>query len=176
LAFLDETVFLLQPTRRSTWAPAGHTPTQKVSERRDRLSAIGAILVSPCLRRLSFHYQLLRENVSTDPLVLYLTQMHRHVHRPIILVWDGVPVHRSVAKWFERNHPTWFSFERLPAYAPELNPVEECWNHTKYADLANFVANDLNDLREHAAASMSGQRDNQALLRSHFWYAGLSLD
>ncbi|MBN2473861.1 MAG: hypothetical protein JXB62_04600 [Pirellulales bacterium] len=31
----------------------------------------------------------------------------------------------------------------MPPYAPELNPVEECWNHTKYADLPNMRMSNL---------------------------------
>ncbi len=113
--------------------------------------------------------------MSTEPLVWFLIQMHRYVRRHVILVWDGVPVHSSATKWFQTNHPTWISFERLPAYAPELNPVEECWNHTKYTDLANYAAADIDDLEQHVAESMDNQRNNQKLLRAHFRYAGLSL-
>lgn len=29
--------------------------------------------------------------------------------------------------------------EWLPAYARELNPAEQIWNHAKHTDLANFV-------------------------------------
>jgi putative transposase len=34
------------------------------------------------------------------------------------------------------------SIERLPPYAPELNPVEQLWNHIKYGELANFTTTD----------------------------------
>jgi len=46
------------------------------------------------------------------------------------------------------KHPDWFETEWLPAYAPELNPAEMLWNHTKYADLANFIPEDVNDLHQ----------------------------
>jgi hypothetical protein len=29
------------------------------------------------------------------------------------------------------------------SYAPELNPVDMVWNHNKYADLANFIPDDV---------------------------------
>jgi len=175
IAFQDETVFQLQPVRRRTWAPSGRTPIQKVSERRTRLSTIGVLVASPELRHFSFYFQLLQENISTEPLIWFLTQMHRHLRHHVIIVWDGVPVHRSAAAWFEENHPTWFTFERLPAYAPELNPIEECWNHTKYDDLANYIPQDLADLESNAKESMANQSDKQQLLRSCFHYAELDL-
>jgi len=40
----------------------------------------------------------------------------------------------------------WFEVERLPGYAPDLNPVEMIWDHTKYADLANFFPENLQHL------------------------------
>jgi putative transposase len=36
--------------------------------------------------------------------------------------------------------------ERLPAYAPDLNPVEAVWSWLKWGRLSNFVPDDLNDL------------------------------
>ena len=102
--------------------------------------------------------------------------MHRHLRHHMIIVWDGVPAHRSTAAWFKRNHPTWFTFEPLPAYAPELNPVEECWNHTKSDDLANFAPKDLDDLEAKAEHSMKNQSHSQHLLKAHFRYAGLDFD
>ena len=44
------------------------------------------------------------------------------------------------------HRPDWIQFEWLPAYAPELNPVEQCWNRTKYSDLPNFIPDDIDHL------------------------------
>jgi transposase len=33
----------------------------------------------------------------------------------------------------------WLTVERLPAYAPELNPVEYLWANLKGTELANFT-------------------------------------
>ena len=72
-------------------------------------------------------------------------------------------------------HPTWFDFEWLPAYAPDLNPVEQCWNHTKYADLANFIPDDLNHLETAVTESIREQSQDQLLLHSFFAYSKLRL-
>lgn len=66
-------------------------------------------------------------------------------------------------------------FEWLPPYAPELNPAEQVWTHTKYADLANFIPEDLAHLRSEVAASISDQRSTPRLLRSFFDHAQLRL-
>lgn len=37
--------------------------------------------------------------------------------------------------------------ERLPSYAPETNPDENVWQHTKHGRLANFAPADTGELR-----------------------------
>lgn len=130
---------MLQPLRRRTWAPRGQTPIQRAWDRHDRLSAVGFIAVSPRRRRLSLYFQLLPQNVDSSEMIWLLRLLHRRYGRPLVIVWDRWNVHRATATYFQTNHPTWFHFEFLPPYAPELNPTEQCWNHTKYTDLPNFI-------------------------------------
>jgi transposase len=61
----------------------------------------------------------------------------------------------------------------LPAYAPELNPVEPIWNHTKSRELANYLPADVEALHEAVAFSLARTRFQQTLLRSCFGYAKL---
>lgn len=166
---------MLQPVRRRTWAPEGQTPIQRAWDRHDRLSVIGTLTVSPKARRLAYYFQVLPRNVDTDDMVWFLIQLHHHFRRRVIIVWDRWSVHKSAENYFQKHHPDWFQFEPLPAYAPELNPVEPSWGHTKHADLANFIAEDLDDLCEAASSSLSRKRDNQKLLQSFFAYAKLPL-
>lgn len=65
--------------------------------------------------------------------------------------------------------------EWLPAYAPDLNPVEQVWNHSKYADLANLAPEDIEELERLVSASISSTRSQTPLLRSFFQTAGLAL-
>lgn len=176
IVFLDESGFMLQPVRRRTWAPSGQTPVQRVWDRHDRLSAVGLIGVSPSRHRLSLYFHLVPENVDTDQLVWLLRLLHDHYRRHVIIVWDRWNVHKSTAAFFEKHHPAWFTFEPLPAYSPELNPVEQIWNHTKYADLANFIPNDVAHLERAVTASMTEQGNDQELLQSFFAYAKLNLN
>lgn len=175
IVFLDESGFMLQPVCRRTWSPSGKTPIQYAWDRHDRLSAIGLIGVSPIRRHLSLYFQLLAENVDTIDTVWLLRQLHHHYRHKVVVVWDRWSVHRSAAAYFEAHHPTWFDFEWLPAYAPDLNPVEQCWNHAKYADLANFIPDDLNHLETAVTESFREQSQDQVLLRSFFAYSKLKL-
>ena len=176
LVFLDESGFMLQPLRRRTWAPSGQTPIQDAWDRHDRLSVIGLIDVVFLPLRLSLFFQVLRENVTADDMIWFLQQLHDYHRKKVIVVWDRSSVHRSAAAYLKTEHPEWFEFEELPSYAPELNPVEECWNHTKYIDLPNFIPDDVDDLHAAVTDAINNQRDNQTLLRSFFEYAELPLD
>jgi putative transposase len=124
---------MLQPVCRRTWAPSGQTPIQRAWDRHDRLSAVGFIAVSPSRRRLSLYFQLLSQNADSDEMIWLLRLLHRHYRRPVVIVWDRWSAHLKTAAYFKKHHPTWFRFEFLPSYAPELNPTEQCWNHTKCA-------------------------------------------
>jgi transposase len=175
LVFSDESGFMLQPVRRRTWSPSGQTPIQRAWDRHDRLSAVGFINVSPSRRRLSLFFHLERTNLDSSHLIWLLRLLHRRYHRHVVIVWDGWNVHRAAAAYFEENHPTWFTFEPLPSYSPELNPVEQCWNHTKYSDLPNFIPDNLDHLYHAVDASITRQSKDQTLLQSFFAFADLSL-
>jgi len=175
IVFLDETGFMLQPVRRRTWAPSGQTPIQNAWDRHDRLSGVGLISVSPRRHHLSLFFHLVPENVDTDRMVWLLLLLHRHFRHHVVLVWDRWNVHKSATAFFEKHRPDWFTFEPLPPYSPKLNPVEQCWNHTKYSDLPNFIPDDLDHLHRAVDASITDQSEDQELLRSFFAYTKLTL-
>jgi transposase len=166
---------MLQPVRRRTWAPSGKTPIQNAYDRHDRLSVMATLTLSPQRQRLGYYFSIWSHNIATEDVVWFLTQMHRHFRRRTIVVWDRWQVHRSAARYFEKHHPTWFQFEWLPAYAPELNPVEPSWGHTKYADLANFIPDAVDQLQTSVQESLQRKHERKELLRSFFAFAELPL-
>lgn len=166
---------MLQPLRRRTWAPQGQTPIQYAWDRHDRLSVISAITLSPQQRRLRLFFAIHNENIRTPHALQFLTHLHRQLRQPTVLIWDRLNVHRSAARQITEAHPHWFDFEWLPPYAPDLNPVEHIWNHTKYTDLANFVPDDLFDLEIAVNVSLILKEHNQHRLRSCFHAAELIL-
>ncbi len=170
---MDESGFMLQPLVRRTWAPRGQTPVLKAWDRRDRLSVIAAITVSPLRRRLGLYFQVLRENVRNHHVCNFLTSLRRHLGRGMVVVLDRLNAHRTAArKLAERK--AGYDFEWLPAYAPELNPVEFIWSHTKYGDLANFIPDDVDHLDDRLSESL--QETTQIVLRGAFRRAGLYIN
>jgi transposase len=163
---------MLQPLRRRTWAPRGQTPVQYAWDRHDRFSVLGALSLAPWALRIGLYFRLLDHNVTATDVVEFVKQLHRQLGRRLILVWDRWSVHRSAARQLARYD--WLKVEYLPAYAPELNPVEQVWNHTKYSELANFVPADAGDLRRSIVSSLSDQRADQRLKYSCFQHAKLA--
>ena len=173
--FLDETGFLLQPLNRRTWAPRGETPLQYVSARHDRLSVIGAVTLSPQRQRLNTYWQFYDGNVVATDVVAFLRHLHRQIGRKLIVVLDRFNVHRKAARLLKEQGTRWLTMEWLPAYAPELNPVEAMWSCTKYGDLANFIPDGLDDLAEAVVDSLISQYGDHSIKRSYFQTAKLKL-
>ncbi len=166
---------MLQPLRRRTWAPRGHTPILYAWDRHDRWSALGAITVAPWALRLGLYFRLLDRNVTADDVVDFLRHLHRQLRRKIIVVLDRWGVHRRAVRELAEQGATWLQVEWLPSYAPDLNPVEHVWNHTKWAQLANFVPRDAEHLHEAVSDSLEHQRGDPHELYSCFRAADLIL-
>lgn len=164
---------MLQPVRRRTWAPRGQTPVQYSWDWRDRLSVVAAITRAPRRCRFGVYFRMESYNLRTDDVLAFVARLRRHLRRKIILVWDRWSVHRSAARRMEAARADWLTIEWLPAYAPDLNPVEQVWKHTKYDDLANYVPNDVQKLGQAVATSISGQHRKGSLVGSFFKHAGL---
>ena len=166
---------MLQPTVRRTWAPKGKTPLHYSWDRRDRLSSISAVTVSPTRRRLGLYFEILDHNVRTDDFEAFVVLLLRRLGRPITLVMDRYQVHRSAAKRLRARFGRRLVIEWLPAYAPDLNPDEQVWQRAKHVDLANFLPADVEELGEALADSLERTRGQQSLLRSFFRHAKLQL-
>lgn len=166
---------MLQPVVRRTWAPRGKTPIQYSWERHERLSVIAGVTVSPIRSRPGLCFQIHDKNVNFERVMKFLTLLHRHLRRKFILVLDRYSAHRKAVRLLQAEHPEWFEVEWLPAYAPDLNPTEMVWNHSKYGDLANFIPEDVMDLNRGVTASLESLRSETHLLRSFFKYAKLEL-
>jgi transposase len=150
---------------RKTWAPVGCTPVVRHSYRRDKLSAISAVTVSPARTRVGLYMHLHPDNITGTEVVLFLRALLRHLCGPIALLWDGGSIHRRAdVVAFLTRHPR-LTVHRFPAYAPELNPDEFVWTKFKH-DLANGGPEDLEDLNKELRRSFARLHGSQDLLWS----------
>jgi putative transposase len=92
-----------------------------------------------------------------------------------VLVWDGLPAHKSrVMKEYLRQQRNWLTVERLPGYAPDLNPVEMLWGNIKGQELANRCAEDLAEIEKAICGGMNRVRNSAKLPFSFLKHPGLS--
>ncbi len=166
---------MLQPLVRRTWAPRGQTPVHHRWDRHDRRSAITAATVSPKRRRLGLHFDIHDHNLRTDEIEAFVGGLCRHSPQGLILVMDRLAAHRSAAERLVARFGRRLVIEWLPPYAPELNPVEQVWGHTKYGDLANFIPDDVGHLAGEVINSIEHTASDQMLLRAFFKHAKLVL-
>ena len=164
---------MLQPLVRRTWAPEGQTPVMYSWDRHDRLSVIAGLSLSAGAKRIGLYFAIHEKNVTAEEVETFLRQVQRSLGRKLIVVMDRWAAHRKAAKALFGDRRFWI--EWLPPYAPDLNPVEHVWKHTKYDDLANFIPADLLDLEIEAEMSLDDLRTKPDLLRSCFHGAKLEL-
>jgi len=149
---------------RATWARRGQTPVLRHRFGRwTRLSAIGALGYAPrsSRRRPRVFLAFKRESLRTPDLIRFLKHLRRHVRCPVVLIWDNLNSHRSAEmRAFLASERRWLTVERLPAYAPELNPVEGFWGWSKGHVLPNFCPEGLAPIRREL-------RRGQRLLHRH---------
>jgi len=103
----------------------------------------------------------------------FLSHLRRHIPGKLLIVWDGLPGHRSRAVWeFVQQQRGRLRLEFLPAYAPELNPVEYLWSHWKQHELPNFCPTAFGQLSHHARQAL---RRRPTLVIAFWQQAGLFL-
>jgi transposase len=164
---------LLIPNVRKTWAPVGCTPTVRHSYKRDKLSAISAVTVSPARTRVGLYMHLHPDNITGAEVVVFLRALLRHLRGPIELLWDGGSIHKrgDVTAFRDRNPR--LAVHRFPAYAPELNPDEFVWAKLKH-DLANSAPEELCHLDRQLRRAFTRLRGSQNLLWSCIFESSLS--
>lgn len=163
--FADESGFLLIPSVVRTWAPQGQTPIHRHRQgRRDKISVISGISLSPRRHRLSLYYLLFFDNIGQEEVCRFLRELLRHLRGPVIALLDNSSTHKGgPVEQLQRQHRR-LRIEHFPAYAPELNPDEGVWSLAK-GELANSCPRDVDELMEDILRSINGIRSSPEKLR-----------
>ena len=139
---------------------------------RDQLSAISAVTVSSVRQRRGLYCHCHFNNLTQFEVAACLRRRLRQRRGPILLLWDGRPIHRGPAvTQVLARHPR-LQLERFPAYALELNPDEQVCNHFK-PQLANGCPLSLEQLLDDLSRRARRARRSAQLLRSFVRASGL---
>ncbi len=146
-----------------TYAPCGETPVLRAPLTRDHLSVISGVTADG---RLFAHMQ--EQAFSGATVVDFLRQLLRQIPGKLLVVWDGAPIHRgrAVQAFLANGAAARLQMERLPGYAPELNPDEGVWNLLKRKELKNRCCRDLDELRWELGLAIRRLRRKRHLLRA----------
>jgi hypothetical protein len=175
IVFWDESGISVVPVVRSTWAPKGRTPVLVHPFNWKRAAMAAALCIRPRGGGAQLAFHLRPGSYDTDSLIDALTELRGFLAgEKATLIWDGLPAHRSrkMHAWL-RAQRRWLVVERLPAYAPDLNPVEKVWANLKDVELANLTSEHLADITTAAHAGIDRIRCTPRLLYSFLHATGL---
>jgi transposase len=152
-----------RPHRCRTWAPRGQTPVLEYNFNWKSLSAVAGLTL------WNFYFRLYPGAVKSAQVVDFLEALRRHIRGPLLVVWDGLPAHRSrLVRDYLVSLNGWIHVAYLPPYAPELNPVEYIWAYWKQHELPNVCPTDFWNLTEQARRTLRKMRRRPRLITA-FW-------
>lgn len=164
LVFVDESGSYLVPALVKTYAPKGETPILDEWQTRDHLSVMGGVTLSGQVGSL-----VRPSSLNGLPSIAFLLHLRRAIGDRLLVIWDGSPIHRRAeVQAFVAEAGGKIHIEPLPAYAPELNPVEWLWKHLKRDALGNVSCLDLEQLHMELHLALGRVRKRRTLIRSFF--------
>jgi DDE superfamily endonuclease len=178
LVFFDESAVSLIPPVRRTWSQRGRTPIlrHRLAWKKASMAAALGYWPDGTKARLCFHLQ--QDAYDTDSLVGVLEQLAGFYRgQRVVLLWDGLSSHWSYKmRAHLATQRDWLTVERLPAYAPELNPVEGLWASLKGGELANFAGDSLAEVADQAQRGIRRVCDSDSLVVGFLAHTGLSIE
>jgi transposase len=171
IALIDESGLMMAPLLRRTWAPRGQTPTLvQGGAHRKKVSVAAALWLSPLRDHLGLYFHTLADGYFDNwYMTAFLEAMLRDLSGRFVVVWDGGTMHKGEPiRELEAHFADRLSPERLPPFAPVLNPVEALWSWLKYSRWNNFAPRDPSELDGRVIAELTTIRGDQSFLRSLF--------
>jgi putative transposase len=168
----------MAPLARRTRAPRGQAPESvQTSGTRAKVAVAAAVWLSPRRDRLGLSSHTLA-NGSFDRwyVAAFLEAMLKDLTGRFVVVRDGGPMHqgdpiRDLLSHFAGR----LDLERLPPYAPMLNPVESLWSWLKWGRLSNLGPRDATGRDARVMAELVKVREDHAVLRNLFHASDLPL-
>lgn len=151
-----------------TWAPRGQTPLLQETFNWKSLSIIGGMAL------WRFYFQIHTGSIKGPQVIEFLQHLQRQLPGRLLILWDGASIHRSaLVRNYVDSTQGRIQVERLPAYAPELNPVEYMWGHLKTHEIANLIVTHAWELSLEATAALRRMRRRRSIVAACYTQAEL---
>ena len=110
-------------------------------------------------------------------VVRFLQLLTREIPGKLLVIWEGAPIHRcqAVKDFLSSGGAKRIHLERLPAYAPELNPQEGVWNLLKRVELKNVCCLEVQQVEMQLRRAKERLRHRKSVLCQCFALAGCFL-
>jgi transposase len=162
--FWDESGFRADAVHGKTWGAKGRTPVVERPGQRQSISAASAVNA-----RGAFWYCTYQGGLNAELFVTLLKKMMRRRMRPVHLVLDSLPAHKTaLVNAYVASTKGRLTLHFLPGYAPELNPDELVWSHMKRTGVARNPLRKGEKLNEKVEAQLADIRRTPHLVRSFF--------
>lgn len=162
--FWDESGFRADAVQGRTWGAKGQTPVVKVPGQRQSISAASAVN-----SKGGFWFATYSGALNGEHFVELLRQMMKWRRKPIHLVVDGLPAHKTKAvRAYIDSLKGKLTLHFLPGYAPDLNPDELVWSYAKRTGVARSPLRAGEKLADHVHAQLSDIAARPDLVRSFF--------
>ena len=162
--FWDESGFRADAVHGKTWGVQGETPVVERPGQRQSISAASAVNA-----RGAFWYCTYQGGLNAELFVALLRKMMRNRRKPVHLVVDGLPAHKTaLVKAYVASTNGMLTLHFLPGYAPELNPDELVWSHIKRTGVARTPLRTGDKLSEKIEAQLAVIKRTPELVRSFF--------
>ena len=162
--FWDESGFRADAVHGKTWGVKGQTPVVERPGQRQSISAASAVN-----SKGAFWYCTYQGGLNAELFVTLLKKMMRRRLKPVHLVVDGLPAHKTaLVKEYVASTDGLLTLHVLPGYAPELNPDELVWSHMKRTGVARTPLRKGEQLSDKIEAQLAAIGRMPQLVRSFF--------
>jgi len=148
----------------TTWAVKGQTPVIRTTGSRFSLNMVSAVSAKGSMR-----FMTIKGRLTTDRFIEFLERLLKNQEKPVFLIVDGHPVHRSNrVQLFVTATEGKLRLFLLPPYSPELNPDEQVWSHLKHHRLGKMIIKTKEEMETKIKSALRSIQRTTSLVMSFF--------
>ena len=114
-------------------------------------------------------FMTIRGKINGDIFISFLKRLLVEDERPVYLIVDGHPVHRSKkVKEFIDSTEGMLKLFYLSPYSPDLNPDELVWNHLKYHCVGKLLIKTRDELHKKVISYLKSLQRKPQIIKHFF--------